>query len=719
VADKSKDVKYIPLYQAENPKSGASSLVPLLSFDITEESGSASGSYTLAEIVVLVLTGAAEAVGDLSGKVIFTRERCQRIADLAHLLEGTREIPSELLSLKRWVIWKMVWDDDKSKFTKPPHSPHSGVRIGATKEYEAHFVDFESALASAMKHEADGVGFVFMEGDPYMGVDFDDCITQGEIHPQAQMWLQWFPSYTELSPSGDGFHIICRGAVVKSLLPTPLPGADGATVEAYAQKRYFTVTGRRIGKHTTIADCQIGITKLFDHLGVNAPTASSAAPKNEKMFSPYQVRRLYKDVLNKLRAAPEGQGNSALNTTALIAARVCASGVLDKTEKEFKQELLDIVTKEWAQPHAERGAQSTIDSGWSKGAEEGPFKLYAVVVALASDQYCAEAPAESPYIVDGMVYQGTANQLMGPIKEGKTTMLLAMIRNILAGSVFIGQKTQPTNILYVTEQPRPSFQNQLARSGLDRKQLLEPRAASLYVLDLGHLWNLNWEGRVDTIRENADKLDIGLVIVDTFPRIALVEEIQDAGEMNRRFELIAPLVVADNRTLVLGWHERKAGGSISEAAAGTAASGGAVDMLLRLRRASGSKLKDRRRQLELVGRLPVAFEESTVIELRNDMSNYRVIGTKSDAVRNDVEQQILGILPKDAPGLTVGEIREKLTPSAEEEDVTPPSESTVKRALDKLLERGVVVQTGEGGQGGRGGARSADPHRHHLAKPPY
>jgi hypothetical protein len=707
---RSNAAEYFPLYQAEDPKTGESRPASLLSFDITEEGGSPTESLTLAEAVILVLTGQADAVGDRTGRVLFTRERCESIVDLALLLEGKHKIPAELRPLKRWVTWKAVWDDKKTKFTKPPLSPLTGLKIGATEEYAAEFVDFDTAVASAFEHDADGVGFVFLEGDPYLGLDFDDSIANGEMIPQAEMWLKWFPTYTEISPSGTGFHAICRASIAIALSATPLPGAEGATVEAYARKRYFTVTGRRIGKHTTIENCQIGITKLFGYLKIDEPSAPSSTPKNEKIFSRYEVRKLYRDKLDELRKAPNGAGNATLNNTALIAARVAASGVLeDKTEEQFKKELLDVVTKEWARPHPESGARSTIDSGWKKGTDEGPFKLYASVLAVTSDRYCAEAPKETPYIVAGMIYQGTAAQLMGPIKSGKTTMLLAMINNVLAGTEFIGQKTQPTNILYVTEQPRPSFQNQLARSGLDRAT----RAARLYVLDLGHLWNLNWQGRVDAIRDNVDKLDVGLVIIDTFPRIALVEEIQDAGEMNKRFELIAPLVVSDKRTLVLGWHERKAGGSISEAAAGTAASGGAVDMLLRLGRSTGSKLKDRKRQLELVGRMPTAFDESTVIELTSDLSNYRVVGSRPDAARKDVENQIESLLPEGPPGLSFTEIIKCLAEGAEENDVKSPGESTIKRAVTKLLENGIITQTGQGGHGARGG----DPHRYHRAIP--
>ena len=328
--------------------------------------------------------------------------------------------------------------------------------------------------------------------------------------------------------------------------------------------------------------------------------------------------------------------------------------------------------------------------------EEPKKKEPIIITAVSVEDYCREAPKEFPYIIKGILYNQTSNMLMGSIKAGKTTYILAAIKNILCGQDFIGQPTKPTNILYVTEQPRHSFQAQLTNAGLDRHTLLEQRLAKLHILDLGHLWSLDWEGRADAIRENANKLDCGLVIVDTFARIALIEELQNAGEMNRRFEQLAPICVSDGRTLLLGWHERKAGGAIHEAAAGTAASGGAMDMLLRLQRAQGAKLNDRTRQFEQCGRMPVAFEEAVTITLNHEMNNYACLGTKPQAVQKSAEGQVLSLVPLDAPGRTREEIIAAIQECAAEQGIKAPSDATIRRAIDRLVERGLLKRSGSG-----------------------
>ena len=62
---------------------------------------------------------------------------------------------------------------------------------------------------------ADGIGFVFTEDDPYVGIDLDDCRDPdtGELTDLANSIVEQLDSYTEISPSGTGIHIIVRGVL--------------------------------------------------------------------------------------------------------------------------------------------------------------------------------------------------------------------------------------------------------------------------------------------------------------------------------------------------------------------------------------------------------------------------------------------------------------------------------------------------------------------------
>ncbi len=150
-------------------------------------------------------------------------------------------IPAELKERDQWVVWRL--EEQDSRLTKVPYGPRTGRKASSTDSLD--WSTFEEAVAA---YERDGrysgIGFVFTSGDPFTGIDLDDCCDSetGELFEWAQHWVDLFDSYTELSPTGRGVHIIVRGK-------TPHNGRrtkDGKTVEIYSTERYFTVTGAKL-----------------------------------------------------------------------------------------------------------------------------------------------------------------------------------------------------------------------------------------------------------------------------------------------------------------------------------------------------------------------------------------------------------------------------------------------------------------------------------------
>jgi hypothetical protein len=331
------------------------------------------------------------------------------------------------------------------------------------------------------------------------------------------------------------------------------------------------------------------------------------------------------------------------------------------------------------------------------------------------DAYLAEAPEQRPFIVDGLLYRNTAHQFMGTIKAGKTLFMLLLVKAILRGEEFIGQPTAKTNVLYVTEQPRFTFQQQLRDAGFGEitNNLFTLDGASLYVIDLQDLGLLDWSGRAALIRAAAQQIKAGLVIIDTFIRIALIEEVASAGQANCAFERIIPLVTENDCALVLNWHERKAGGTIIEAAQGTVAHGGAVDILIRLQRVPGQRFNSHARQLESLGRVWTRFDEPLVIEANTPKTEYRVLGKVPKVKRRTVGDQILSILPDREPGLTEREVTNKLKAECESRQEEEPGKGTIQNALEELVAEGLAIRTGKGYA-----KDHSDPFRYHRRESP-
>ena len=149
------------------------------------------------------------------------------------LLVKVESIPEELRVRPQWVVWKAVGD----KPDKVPYSARTGRRASSTDLLT--WSTLQEALEAYENGEYAGLGFVFSSADPYTGIDLDNCVdADGEIALWALEIVRYFDSYTELSVTGSGLHIIVRGDV---------PNRRKGEVEVYSSKRFFAVTGHVVG----------------------------------------------------------------------------------------------------------------------------------------------------------------------------------------------------------------------------------------------------------------------------------------------------------------------------------------------------------------------------------------------------------------------------------------------------------------------------------------
>jgi len=150
--------------------------------------------------------------------------------------EVRENFPPDMLVLRRYVVWR--YEERVGKSAKIPHvADGTGARASSTDP--ATWRGFEAAACVFLAGGYDGVGFVFSPGDPYAGVDLDDCRDpdSAALQTWASELVTTLEGYAEVSPSGTGVHVIVRGAA---------PNRQHGRVEAYSSGRYFTVTGRAI-----------------------------------------------------------------------------------------------------------------------------------------------------------------------------------------------------------------------------------------------------------------------------------------------------------------------------------------------------------------------------------------------------------------------------------------------------------------------------------------
>ena len=109
------------------------------------------------------------------------------------------------------MCWREAERDGKP--TKIPVTPGAGGFASSTESET--WASFEAALDYTETAHADGVGFVFTDDDPIVGIDLDDCRDPetGDVDDAALDIIERLDSYTEVSPSGTGYHVLVTGTL--------------------------------------------------------------------------------------------------------------------------------------------------------------------------------------------------------------------------------------------------------------------------------------------------------------------------------------------------------------------------------------------------------------------------------------------------------------------------------------------------------------------------
>jgi hypothetical protein len=184
-------------------------------------------------------------------------------------------IPRELQELPRWVCHK----------SKVPMDAKTGKAASSTDP--STWASFEEAEAGVEKWGCDGIGFVLTE--PYIGIDLDHSIKNGELNDLGRTVVEKVGSYSEVSPSGTGIHIIAKGVLPFGALKTGTKNKEGKIVgdwvEVYQKERYFTMTGRQVpGTVPVIREADVSFLYPEDRKTADG-TRPKAAPIAERLAS--------------------------------------------------------------------------------------------------------------------------------------------------------------------------------------------------------------------------------------------------------------------------------------------------------------------------------------------------------------------------------------------------------------------------------------------------
>lgn len=616
-------------------------------------------------------------------------------------------LPKLLLDLPHWVGWR--YEERGGKATKVPYCVPTGQRASTTDPRTWSI--YESAAAAAPRY--DGIGFVFSKDDDLVGIDMDDCRNPetGRLEDWAAAIVTQIDSYTEITPSGRGLHILCRGKL-------PPAGRRKGKIEIYEEGRYFTITANRLpGPAAGIEERTEQLRTLHGRL-FPPPPPRPAKANGDASFPPDRWA-----VIDRVRRQPKGatlwrgdiagyesQSEAELALCGLIAFYAGDDPAM--IDAVFRQS--ELFRTKWDSERPE-GTYGSITIGKALSGK-GPGDYYewktaavpkAVPAPLPQDEPEAviAVPRERPWasakrlmektlpalqwVVPGIIPEGLTI-LAGRPKQGKSWGVYGLgIAVATGGKAFGVRPVQGGDVLYLALEDGE-------RRLQERMGILLQGGAIPERFDYAIKWpRMAGPGHIPT-PENPDFLsdlnwwldehpEVRLVVVDTLARVkprsqktgnayeqdyAAMEPLQKIAS-ERRFGLI---VVTHTRKPLSG---RTADDIFDEIMDSTGITGGADTMLV-LKKTR----KEQQVSLWVTGR--DVEDEEWLIQWDRDTSDWLLLGRAEEQRTTAMRTAILDCMKSIGAMVSYKEIAERLEKSS------PQEVAVVKTTLYRLAECGLV-----------------------------
>ena len=402
-------------------------------------------------------------------------------------------IPDDLKKLDQWVNW--------GANIKSPKIPFNPVTLTPAKAGQPDtWGTFLQAEANVQIGKAIGVGFQF-HNNRFVGVDLDTVRNPatGKVSDEAIEIINTLDSYTEVSPSGYGFHIFVKADIslefhkAKLVSPSIVARVDENNqaklpeIEIYKERRYFTVTGNVHGVLTPIEERTEQLQAVYDKYLKKPPVeheSSAKLPINIVSSEGYFQSGLNRDnYFRRLWNGYRPSGNESSDDLALLnkLAFWCNKNADDMINKfidspYYEQKDEKQMKKCDREDYLPRTAQVAIDGTYSTAAandmayqaktalstaakadsNQGSPDSKSTTEASKLDVVCLAdiAPQSVEWIWHPYIPLGKRVIVQGDPGQGKTMLLLKIASTLSKGDSFFDDdpfiKREPARIVYQT-----------------------------------------------------------------------------------------------------------------------------------------------------------------------------------------------------------------------------------------------------------------------------
>lgn len=394
------------------------------------------------------------------------------------------EAPAAIRDLPAWVIWRFEAVPGGGKPRKVPYYANGGKRHGeqgGPKDI-ANLVTFDAAKVAAARRGYDGVGFAALDQFGICALDFDNCISDGKIHPQVEALLG--ESYAEFSPSGQGIRVFFKGDLGNG---KAIRNVDFG-MECFSTRGFVTFTGNTLditellGNTDTVAPLPDAVYQLhaerFTRSKEPLETGTSGEPAGltmtqlEECLAALPADLHYDDWLMvgmAIHCETQGQGFELWEEWSAHSSKYSNREYNEERWRSFGKgngaqvtgrSLVKLANEHGARislnaPATPEEFEDLVDDAVNEAERNGarfnfePVHLFSSAKAL-------------PWIIKGVLPQAGLAVVYGASGSGKSFAVLDMMFAIARGIDWRGRKTKQGRVAYIAAEGAEGFRKRLA-----------------------------------------------------------------------------------------------------------------------------------------------------------------------------------------------------------------------------------------------------------------
>ena len=357
----------------------------------------------------------------------------------------------ELKNKNQWINWNYKTTKDNKK-TKVPIA-YNGQATGTNKDYNHSWTTYDNAYKSLNKYN--GIGIIFDNG--LCGIDIDH---KNNDDPIIKDVISLMDTYTELSPSGNGYHLLFTVDLDK--LPTIINNKGDKKLDSkYYQKnpynqvecyidgltnRYFTFTGNVVNDKP-ICERTNELLIFLDKYMVRENQLSSKPKTTISLKTDDEIVEMIRKSNDKFIKLYD-EGDISLYDNDSSSADMGLACIIAHYTQDFNQ--IDRIFKssklyrdKWERVDYK---EMTINKALSMASEEDN-QVQDLEYISAIELQNKDLPP-TVYYVDKILPQGL-NLICSVPKLGKSWLALDLCLSICNGTSFLNFKTKQAGCLYL------------------------------------------------------------------------------------------------------------------------------------------------------------------------------------------------------------------------------------------------------------------------------